>query len=137
MVSFGSVSSDGQNRFPTGRRLDAHRTTSMSPVPCLQRCAVTKPIPLDVSTLYPPCRRSRVNARVQRWGNSLAIRIPRTYASDLGVREGSEVELTLDGRALIVTPSTVPTLDALLDGITDANRHEELDIGPPEGREAW
>lgn len=78
-----------------------------------------------------------MNARVQRWGNSLAIRIPRTYASDLGVREGSEVELTLDGRALIVTPSTVPTLDALLDGITDANRHEELDIGPPEGREAW
>ncbi len=45
--------------------------------------------------------------------------------------------LTLDGQALIVTPSTVPTLDALLDGITDANRHDEHDIGPPEGREAW
>lgn len=78
-----------------------------------------------------------MNARVQRWGNSLAIRIPRTYAHDLGVREGSEVELTLDGRALIVTPSTVPTLDELLAGITDANRQEELDLGPPEGRETW
>ena len=78
-----------------------------------------------------------MNARVQRWGNSLAIRIPRAYASDLGVHEGSEVELTLDGRALIVTTSTVPTLDALLERITDANRHDELDIGPPEGREAW
>ena len=78
-----------------------------------------------------------MNARVQRWGNSLAIRIPRAYANDLGVREGSEVELTLDGRTLIVTPSTTPTLDALLQGITDANRHEELDLGQPEGREAW
>lgn len=78
-----------------------------------------------------------MNARVQRWGNSLAIRIPRTYASDLGVREGSEVELTVDGHALIVTPSTVPTLDALLERITDANRHHELDLGPPHGREAW
>ena len=34
-----------------------------------------------------------MSARVQRWGNSLAIRIPRAYANDLGVREGSEVEL--------------------------------------------
>ena len=76
-----------------------------------------------------------MNARVQRWGNSLAIRIPRTYASDLGVREGSEVDLILDGRPLIVTPSTVPTLDALLERITDTNRHVELDIRPPEGHE--
>ena len=78
-----------------------------------------------------------MNARVQRWGNSLAIRIPRTYTNDLGVREGSEVELTLDGRTLLVTPSSVPTLDALLHGITDANRHDELDLGPPAGHEAW
>jgi antitoxin MazE len=78
-----------------------------------------------------------VNARVQRWGNSLAIRIPRAYASDLGVSEGSEVELVLDGRALVVTPSTVPPLDALLEGITDTNRHEAFDFGAPEGRETW
>lgn len=78
-----------------------------------------------------------MNARVQRWGNSLAIRIPRAYAADLGVREGSEVELTLDGRALIVTPSAIPSLDALLEGITDTNRHDELEPGPPEGGETW
>ena len=78
-----------------------------------------------------------MNARVQRWGNSLAIRIPRAYARDLGVGEGSEVALVLDGGALIVTPSTVPPLDTLLEGITDANRHEAIDDGPPAGREAW
>ena len=76
-------------------------------------------------------------ARVQRWGNSLAIRIPRAYATDLGVAEGSEVELVLDGRALIVTPSTVPPLEALLEGITDTNRHDVVDLGSPAGHEAW
>ena len=78
-----------------------------------------------------------MNARVQRWGNSLAIRIPRAYASDLGVTEGSEVALVLDGGTLTVTPSTVPPLDTLLERITDTNRHEAFDDGRPVGREAW
>jgi len=77
-----------------------------------------------------------VNARVQRWGNGLAIRIPRTYASDLGLRVGSEIERSLDSRTSIATAPTVPTLDALPDGITDANRHDELDLGPANDREA-
>ena len=76
-------------------------------------------------------------ARVQRWGNSLAIRIPRAYATDLGVGDGSEVDLVFDGRALIVTPSTVPPLEVLLEGITDTNRHDAVDLGSPAGHEAW
>jgi antitoxin MazE len=74
---------------------------------------------------------------VQRWGNSLAIRIPRAYARDLSVDDGSEVELRVDGPSLIVTPSSTPSLDALLAGITDENLHAEVDTGPCVGREAW
>jgi antitoxin MazE len=74
---------------------------------------------------------------VQRWGNSLAIRIPRAYARDLSVDDGSEVELRIDGPSLVVTPSTTPSLEALLAAITDDNVHAEVDTGPGQGREAW
>lgn len=74
---------------------------------------------------------------VQRWGNSLAIRIPRAYARDLSVDDGSEVELRIDGPSLVVTPSTTPSLEALLAAITDDNLHAEVDTGPGQGREAW
>ena len=74
---------------------------------------------------------------VQRWGNSLAIRIPRAYARDLSVDDGSEVELRIDGPSLVVTPSTTPSLEALLAAITGENLHAEVDTGPGQGREAW
>jgi antitoxin MazE len=74
---------------------------------------------------------------VQRWGNSLAIRIPRAYARDLAVDEGCEVELRIDGPSLVVTPSSTPSLDALLAAITEENLHAEVDAGPGRGREAW
>jgi len=74
---------------------------------------------------------------VQRWGNSLAIRIPRAYARDLAVDEGSEVQLRVDGPSLVVTPSSTPSLDALLAAITDDNLHTEIDTGPGKGREVW
>jgi antitoxin MazE len=74
---------------------------------------------------------------VQRWGNSLAIRIPRAYARDLSVDDGSEVELRIDGPSLVVTPSTTPSLETLLAAISDENLHAEVDTGPGQGREAW
>lgn len=78
-----------------------------------------------------------MKATVQRWGNSLAIRIPRAYARDLAIDEGSEVELSVAGPSLVVTPSTTPSLDVLLASITDENLHAAIDTGPGKGREAW
>lgn len=78
-----------------------------------------------------------MRARIQRWGNSLAIRIPRAYAVDLGVGEGAEVELELDDQRLVVTPVHVPTVEALVEGITARNRHEVITFGRAEGDEAW
>ena len=78
-----------------------------------------------------------MKATVQRWGNSLAIRIPRAYARDLAIDEGSEVEVSVAGPALVVTPSSPPSLNALLAAITDENLHAEIDTGPGQGREAW
>ncbi|MBI5528577.1 MAG: AbrB/MazE/SpoVT family DNA-binding domain-containing protein [Deltaproteobacteria bacterium] len=79
-----------------------------------------------------------MHARVQKWGNSLAVRIPRPFAADAGLDENSEVDISLKGESLVVKPLVrTPSLKTLLAGITDENIHQELDTGAPVGNEAW
>lgn len=80
-----------------------------------------------------------MRAQVQKWGNSLALRIPKALAIETHLEQGSEVELSLTDGALVVTPARQPTylLESLLAGVTRANRHGEVDHGAPAGREAW
>jgi antitoxin MazE len=73
---------------------------------------------------------------VSKWGNSLALRIPQAVAEQLGIREGSELDVTASEREIVARKPRY-TLEELLDGITDENRHEEMDWGPPAGREEW
>ena len=76
---------------------------------------------------------------VRRWGNSLALRIPRTYAAETRITEGSEVELTLKSGALVVRAVVRkrPSLPDLLKRITPSNRHESVVTGEAMGREVW
>jgi antitoxin MazE len=71
----------------------------------------------------------------------LAIRIPKALADELGIREGTKVDLTVSGGSLQLTPAAPPTrrytLAELVAGITPENTHEELDWGPPVGTEEW
>jgi antitoxin MazE len=80
-----------------------------------------------------------MRARVQRWGNSLALRIPKAFATETDLESGSEVELTLDDGRLIVTPLTPASyeLEDLLAQVTPENRHGEVDTGSRVGDEAW
>jgi len=77
--------------------------------------------------------------RVQKWGNSLALRIPAVFVRETGLGPGAHVDLQLDGKRLIITPSPAGTysLEELVDGITEGNRHEALDTGATRGREVW
>jgi antitoxin MazE len=76
--------------------------------------------------------------RVSRWGNSLAVRIPRTMADQAHLKEGQEVEVTMvDGFLTICPQARAYTLDELLDQITPENRHDVVDWGKPEGDEIW
>jgi antitoxin MazE len=82
--------------------------------------------------------RCRVKVQVQMWGNSLAVRIPKPFAAEVAVREGSELDLTvLDGR-LVATPTRRrrKSLGQLLSKVTRANLHGEADAGAAVGREA-
>jgi len=80
-----------------------------------------------------------MKTRVQRWGNSLALRIPRTFAAEAGLHANAAVELSLVEGTLVVRPITRQplTLDQLLRDVTDENRPGEWDTGPAVGKEVW
>ena len=80
-----------------------------------------------------------VKARIQKWGNSLALRIPRSFAVEAHLEQDSLVELALVDGKLIVVPVAEPalTLDQLLAGVTEQNLHGEVDTGQATGNEIW
>lgn len=90
----------------------------------------------------PACRSdvdTRMRTTIQRWGNSLAVRIPKTLAQETAFDEGDEVDLRADDdRILLERPHPKHyRLSDLLAGITKTNRHDAIDSGDPVNREAW
>jgi antitoxin MazE len=80
-----------------------------------------------------------MKSRVQKWGNSLALRIPKSFAEEAGLRADAAVELSLVEGALVVrrvAPEPL-TLEQLLLGITDDNMPSDWDTGPAIGKELW
>jgi antitoxin MazE len=80
-----------------------------------------------------------MKTRVQKWGNSLALRIPSTYAAEIDLQPNAMVELTVVDSKLVVTPLTEKELELerRLALITPENAHPETDFGPAVGKEEW
>lgn len=80
-----------------------------------------------------------METRVKKWGNSLALRIPRALASQIGLESGSPVRLSLRRKELVIVPVPRPrlTLDDLLAQVTEENLHAETDTGRVVGGEEW
>jgi antitoxin MazE len=80
-----------------------------------------------------------MKTRVQKWGNSLALRIPKAFAEEAGLSANTAVELSLVDGGLIVRPVApqAPTLEELLRGVTADNLPGEWDTGPATGKELW
>lgn len=79
-----------------------------------------------------------MQTRIAKWGNSLAIRIPKVFAHQTGLSPGAKVEVTVENGRLIITPvSPDYGLEELVQGITSENRHNETDWGPSVGAEVW
>ena len=79
-----------------------------------------------------------MRTRIQKWGNSLALRIPKTFIQETGLAAESEVEISLlDGQIVVAPIQPTETLEDLLAQITDENIHPEIDFGPPVGKEIW
>ena len=80
-----------------------------------------------------------MKTQVRKWGNSLALRIPKAYASDLGLEPESAVELVLEDGSLVVRPAVEAEyrLDELLSRVSESNIHGEHDWGEATGGEEW
>lgn len=81
-----------------------------------------------------------MTTKIRKWGNSLAVRLPKALAEKSQLGEGSDVSLKLQGKNIILYPFVNKphyTLEELVKGITKKNRHEEINWGPPRGKEAW
>jgi antitoxin MazE len=74
--------------------------------------------------------------QIVKWGNSLAIRIPKPVAEQAGVEEGDAVLIEAErGQIKLKSQQRMPTLKELVAQITPENRYGELSVGPPRGKE--
>jgi len=80
-----------------------------------------------------------MQTKIQRWGNSLGLRIPRSFAEEAGVEAGSQVDISVRDGDLVVRAAKRRTyrLSELLAKVTTKNLHGEVDTGEPIGREVW
>ena len=80
-----------------------------------------------------------MKTRVQKWGNSLALRIPRPFAEETNMHENSAVDVSVRSGKLVVVALVEEelSLDQLVEQITPENRHREIGTGERVGNEAW
>jgi antitoxin MazE len=80
-----------------------------------------------------------MKTRVQKWGNSLALRIPKSFADEVGLQKETSVEVSLADGKIVVARLTEPklTLEQLLSKVTEDNLHHEIDTGSAVGNETW
>ena len=80
-----------------------------------------------------------MQTKIQKWGNSLGLRIPRAFAAEAQVEEGATVDLSVQNGRLLVRPLRVRkfALNGLLRKVNRRNLHREVSTGRAVGREAW
>ena len=79
-----------------------------------------------------------MKATIQKWGNSLAIRIPKNITKDSRVSEGSNIDIMVENGKIILSPSPIEySLKELLKNVTNENIHSEISTGDYIGGEIW
>jgi len=81
--------------------------------------------------------RTTMMTKILKWGNSLRLRIPKSFAKELDIEPNSEVDITVKDGRLIIRPVPRPAYDLveLLADVTQDNLHDEVEFGEPTGRE--
>ena len=80
-----------------------------------------------------------MQTKIQKWGNSLAVRIPKPFVKEAHLAHGVSVDLSVDAGKIIIDPNAEPVyrLEDLLKDVTKRNLHAEVDTGKAVGREVW
>jgi antitoxin MazE len=76
---------------------------------------------------------------LHRWGNSVGLRVPKPMLEQLGLAEGAQVHVRVEGNRLVIEPVRPKrmSMEELLKGFTPDDQPGEVDWGPPVGREVW
>jgi len=80
-----------------------------------------------------------MQTKVQKWGNSMAVRIPKAFVKETRVAYGTTVDLSVVNGTIVIAPQKAPEyqLDDLLRGVNKHNLHAEARSGDAVGREVW
>jgi antitoxin MazE len=80
-----------------------------------------------------------MKSRVRREGDTFVVSIPRVVADAADLKEDHEVDVRANGKQIVIESPDEDdlTLDEMLDRITDENKHDLVDWGPPIGKEVW
>ena len=80
-----------------------------------------------------------MRAKITKWGNSLSLRIPKSFALNANLRQNRLVDLSVEKKRIIITPVNEEeySLKEFLDQVTESNLHGEFDTGEPVGKEIW
>jgi len=80
-----------------------------------------------------------MQTKIKKWGNSLALRIPKSFALNANLRQDELVDISIDKERIIITPigGKEYSLEELLEGVSEDNLHGEFDTGIPVGKEIW
>jgi len=80
-----------------------------------------------------------MQTKIKKWGNSLALRIPKLFVINANLKINKTVDISIDGGSIIITPINEKeySLEKLLKGISENNLHGEFDTGVPVGKEIW
>jgi len=81
-----------------------------------------------------------MNTKVQKWGNSIAFRIPKAYAKSIDLKEGNQVNLKIVNGKIVIEKEKKGnkySLKSLLSQVTKNNIHNEIETGFPIGKEMW
>lgn len=80
-----------------------------------------------------------MQTKIKKWGNSLALRIPKSFALNANLRQDELVDLSIEKERIIITPigDKEYSLDELLESVSESNLHGEFDTGASAGKEIW
>jgi antitoxin MazE len=80
-----------------------------------------------------------METKIQKWGNSLGVRLPKSVTKSHSLEDGSLVRVSTNNEKIVIERVRVekPTLEDLVGRITDLNMHGETIWGKPQGSEVW
>jgi antitoxin MazE len=84
-------------------------------------------------------REAAMRVQIKKWGNSASVRIPASVMAAAALTIDQSVDVREERGRIIVEPIRAPVydLDQLLGQMDPETFPDDVDFGPPAGRETW